>query len=143
MMNTGVLGFKVLVTLPKMMMDTKLMIVATITKQDLQLFEVVIEKRGMMLTTKFTGSLHVAALQVVCFILPALIWISVITYDVDFNAMVSHLFPTHNFDLALKLENADVIQFFHSNSRVSPIHYSLNIPAVFLFFFAPFQVFFF
>ena len=58
MVNTGVLGFRVLVTLPKMMMDPKLMIVANITKQDLQLFEVVIEKRGMMLTTKFTGSLH-------------------------------------------------------------------------------------
>jgi len=45
--------------------------------------------------------------------------------------MVFHLFPTHNFDLALKLDNTDVIQFFHTNSRVSPIHYSLNIPAVF------------
>ena len=103
------MGFKVLVTLPKMMMDPKLMIVATITKQDLQLFEVVIEKRGMMLTTKFTGSLYVATLPVFSSVLPAWIWISAITYDVDFNAMVFHLFPTHNFDLALKLNNAHVI----------------------------------
>ena len=71
-MNTGVLGFRVLVTLPRMMMDPKLMIVATITKQDLQLFEVVIEKRGMMLTTKFTGSLYVATLPVVSSVLPAI-----------------------------------------------------------------------
>ena len=38
MMNTGVLGFKVLVTLPKMMMDPKLMIVATITISSNSLF---------------------------------------------------------------------------------------------------------
>jgi len=128
--QSGVFNFKIIVTLPEMKKDTMLKIKSTFTENDITLFVFEIETQGPIVYARFTGKLDTATVPILSNVAPTCLWTTDLSYEVHFDSLVFHLFPAYVLDFSFKWDDVSITEF-HTDSKVSPVHYSLTVPALF------------
>merc|ERR1712112_720403 len=109
-------NLEVLVSLPHLKMDSELAVKASYGTPQITLAEFHLKKQGLIVTADLNAAVY--------------IWTTVLKAEVNLNEMVFHLVPSYHLNLIMKQETNEVLAVELKNSKVAPLHMSLNAPAI-------------
>merc|ERR1712112_796676 len=97
-------------------MDSELGVKASYGSPQITLAEFHLKKQGLIVTADLNVAVY--------------IWTTMLKAEVNLNEMVFHLVPSYHVDLIMKQEANEALAVGLKNSKVAPIHMSLNVPAI-------------
>merc|ERR1712112_476215 len=109
-------NLEVLVSLPHLAMDSELGVKASYGSPQITLAEFHLKKQGLIVTADLNAAVY--------------IWTTMLKAEVNLNEMVFHLVPSYHVNLIMKQETNEVLAVELKNSKVAPLHMSLNAPAI-------------
>merc|ERR1712025_643876 len=109
-------NLEVLVSLPHLAMDSDLGVKASYGSPQITLAEFHLKKQGLIVTSDLNAAVY--------------IWTTMLKAEVNLNEMVFHLVPSYHVNLIMKQETNEVLAVELKNSKVAPLHMSLNVPAI-------------